>query len=216
MADVGFVDRFVPAHPESGGEAAVSSTLLMPHGTGGDETDLIYLGSKLLSGASLLSPRGKVLEHGMPRFFRRLADGVFDLEDLKLRTRELAGFIEEAKRAYRLRGNIIAVGYSNEANIAASLILLHPGILARAILFRAMVALVPDGAPNLNGTRFLLARARRDHIASPTQTLRLFEMFQTAGADVDIHWHEGCHELGQDDIDAARKWVTTPDNNRVH
>jgi phospholipase/carboxylesterase/glyoxalase family protein len=214
MADVGVVHRFVPAHPESGGEAAGSSTLLMLHGSGGDETDLIDLGSKLLPGASILSPRGKVMEHGMPRFFRRLADGVFDLEDLKLRTRELAGFIEEAKRAYRLRGNIIAVGYSNGANIAAGLILLHPGILARAILFRAMVPLVPDGAPNLNGTRVLLAR--RDHIASPTQTLRLFEVFQTAGADVDIHWHEGGHELGQDDIDAARKWVARPDNNRVH
>src|SRR5689334_24836751 len=121
MTDLGFVHRFLPAADAS------APVLLLLHGTGGDENDLIPLAQELLPGAAILGVRGKVLENGMPRFFRRLAEGVFDLQDLERRTAELAGFIENARRAYGLDGNkLIAVGYSNGANIAASLILRDP------------------------------------------------------------------------------------------
>ena len=124
-------------------------TLLMLHGTGGNEHDLLPMASELLPGAGVLSPRGKVLERGMPRFFRRLSEGVFDIEDLKQRTAELADFVAEASEHYRFDASrIIAVGFSNGANIAASLLLLKPGVLKRAVLFRAMVPLVPDPLPS--------------------------------------------------------------------
>src|SRR5580698_9864988 len=134
--NLGFIHRFIPA-----AEPDNPVTLLLLHGTGGNEQDLLSLGQALLPGAAILSPRGKVLERGMPRFFRRFAEGVFDVEDLKFRTHELARFLETAARTYRLGEKIIAVGYSNGANIAASLMLLHPQALAGAILFRVMVPL---------------------------------------------------------------------------
>src|SRR5882724_6151610 len=129
-------------------------TLLLLHGTGGNERDLIPLGHELDPNASLISPRGKILENGMPRFFRRLAEGVFDLEDLKKRTNELADFIASAAKHYKLTADqIVAVGYSNGANIAASMLLLRPEILHAAILFRAMAPLVPEKLPDLSSVR---------------------------------------------------------------
>jgi phospholipase/carboxylesterase len=137
-----FIHEFLPGSSER--------TLLLLHGTGGNERDLIPLGRELGPNASLLSPRGKVLENGMPRFFRRLAEGVFDLEDLKRRTYELADFVIAAAERYNIeRQNIAAVGYSNGANIAASMLILRPEILSGAILFRAMVPLLPDVEPDL-------------------------------------------------------------------
>src|SRR5438046_1466021 len=131
-----FIHDFVPG--------SSSRTLLLLHGTGGNERDLIPLGRELDPNAALLSPRGKVLENGMPRFFRRLAEGVFDLEDLKYRTNELADFVAAAAQHYGFASdNLIAVGYSNGANIAAAMLLLRPEILHGAVLFRAMVLLVP-------------------------------------------------------------------------
>jgi predicted esterase len=201
-ADLGFIHRFVPA-----AEPDKPVTLLLLHGTGGNEDDLTPLGQALLPGAAILSPRGKVLEHGMPRFFRRFAEGVFDEEDLKFRTLELAQFIDAAGRAYRLGGNIIAVGYSNGANIAASLMLLCPPILVGAVLFRAMVPLVPDVTPDLTGKHALLAAGRQDPIVPQSGTVKLAEMLKTAGADVSLYWHDGGHELGQDDIAAAQRSI---------
>src|SRR5262252_3779473 len=132
-----FIHEFIPG--------SSSRTLLLLHGTGGNERDLIPLGRELDSNAALLSPRGKVLEDGMPRFFRRLAEGVFDLEDLKYRTNELADFVAAAAQHYGFASNnLVAVGYSNGANIAASMLLLRPEILPIAILFRAIVPLHPD------------------------------------------------------------------------
>ena len=132
--DLGFVHRFLPPEDESG------PTLLLLHGTGGNEEDLIPLGEALAPGAAVLSPRGKVSEHGAPRFFRRLAEGVFDHEDLLFRTHELADFVEAAAEEYGFdRSKLVAVGYSNGANVAGSTILLHPGLLRAAVLFRAMV-----------------------------------------------------------------------------
>jgi predicted esterase len=137
--NLGFVHVFVPA------EKPTSPTLLMLHGTGGDERDLLPLGRELWPGAALLSVRGKVLENGVARFFRRFAEGVFDVEDLKSRTEELAQFIDATSERYEFsKKSLIAVGYSNGANIAASLILLHPHYLAAAVLFRAVVPFVPD------------------------------------------------------------------------
>src|SRR5437762_12872989 len=141
-----FIHEFVPGTSER--------TLLLLHGTGGNERDLIPLGRELDPSAALLSPRGKVLENGMPRFFRRLTEGVFDLEDLKNRTNELADFVAAAAQRYRFAANnVVAVGYSNGANIAASILLLRPEILSAAILFRAMVPLIPDTPPNLSAVR---------------------------------------------------------------
>ena len=201
-ADLGFIHRFIPAD-----EPDNPVTVLLLHGTGGNEDDLIPLGQALLPGAAILSPRGKVLEHGMPRFFRRFAEGVFDEEDLKFRSLELARFIEAAGREYRFGGNIIAVGYSNGANIAASLMLLYPPTLVGAVLFRAMVPLVPDVTPDLTGKQALLAAGRQDPIVPQSGTVKLAEMLKTAGAAVSLHWHDGGHELGQDDITVARRWI---------
>ena len=125
MTDLGFIHRYLP------GRNAAGPVLLLLHGTGGDENDLIPLGQDLLPGAAILSVRGKVLENGMPRFFRRLAEGVFDQDDLRRRTEELGQFIDSARRQYSLSENrLIAVGYSNGANIAASLILREPDRLS--------------------------------------------------------------------------------------
>ncbi|MEX2262503.1 MAG: alpha/beta hydrolase [Bryobacteraceae bacterium] len=203
MADLGFIHRFIAA-----AEDGPSVTLLLLHGTGGNEHDLLPLGQTLLPGAALLSPRGKVLENGMPRFFRRIAEGVFDVEDLKARTHELAAFIAAARREYRLTGKMIAIGYSNGANIAASLMLLHPGLLAGGILLRAMTPFVPEEPPVLQGTRVLLAAGQRDHVVPVDQTRQLAEILEQAGAEVLLHWHDGGHELAQDDMIAAQHWLT--------
>src|SRR6187401_91570 len=138
-----FIHEFLPGNS--------SRTLLLLHGTGGNERDLISLGRELDPNAALLSPRGKVLENGMPRFFRRLAEGVFDLEDLKYRTNELADFVIAAAQHYGFASdNVVAVGYSNGANIAASILLLRPQVLSAAVLFRAMVPVIPDKLPDLS------------------------------------------------------------------
>lgn len=185
-------------------------TLLLLHGTGGNERDLIPLGRELDPRATLLSPRGKVLENGMPRFFRRLAEGVFDLEDLKERTNELANFVAAAAQHYEFAADkIVAVGYSNGANIAASMLLLRPEILSAAILFRAMVPLVPETHPNLSSLRVWIGGGKFDPIVPASETRQLVELLRDAGADVTIRFLEGGHELTHHDVDAARKWLTT-------
>jgi predicted esterase len=200
---LGFIHRFIPA-PEND----PSLTLLLLHGTGGDETDLLGVGRQLATGAALLSPRGKVSENGMPRYFRRLAEGIFDLEDLRARTHELADFVEAAVQQYHLAADrIISVGFSNGANIAASVLLLRPQALAGAVLFRAMVPLVPDPMPNLHGKPVLLAAGRRDSIASPEETERLRRLLIQAGANVAVHWAQAAHGLTPADIEAARAWL---------
>jgi predicted esterase len=201
--ELGFIHRFVP--PAASGPAV---TLLLLHGTGGNEDDLLSIGAELLPGAALLSPRGKTIENGMPRFFRRLSEGVFDLEDLKLQTDSLARFIAAAAEKYGLgERKMAAVGYSNGANIAASVMLTRPKILNGAILFRPMVPFVPKTTPDLSDAALLLAGGRRDPIAGPQQTSALAGIFEAAQARVTIHWHPGGHELGQDDLVAAKQWL---------
>ena len=183
-------------------------TLLLLHGTGGNERDLIPLGRELDPNASLLSPRGKILENGMPRFFRRLAEGVFDLEDLKTRTNELADFVAAAVRHYKLDAeHIVGVGYSNGANIAASMLLLRPEIMHAAILFRAMVPLIPDKLPDLSSVHIWIGAGDQDPIVPGSETKRLAELLRRAGADVTIRFAEAAHGLTNDDVEAAHDWL---------
>ena len=197
-----FIHEFVP-----GGS---SRTLLLLHGTGGNERDLIPLGRELDPNAALLSPRGKVLENGMPRFFRRLAEGVFDLEDLQKRTHELADFLAAAAQHYGFASEkVVAVGYSNGANIAASMLLLRPEIMHRAILFRAMVPLVPETQPNLSAVRVWIGAGAHDPIIPTSETKRLAELLRGAGADVTMRYFQAGHELAPTDIESAREWLMT-------
>ena len=195
-----FVHEFIPG--------SSSRTLLLLHGTGGNEQDLLPLGRELDPDAALLSPRGKVLENGMPRFFRRLAEGVFDLEDLKFRANELADFVTAAAKQYGLAlENLVAVGYSNGANIASAMLLLRPEILATAILFRAMVPLHPDKLPNLSSARVWIGAGDQDPIVPLPETKRLAELLRRAGAHVIIHFAKAGHGLTSDDLEAARHWL---------
>ena len=185
-----------------------SRTLLLLHGTGGNERDLIPLGGELDPAASLLSPRGKVLEDGMPRFFRRLAEGVFDLDDLRTRTNELADFVSSAAKHYEIDSEkIVAVGYSNGANIAASMLLLRPEVLSAAILFRAMVPLVPERTPDLSAKRVLISEGDHDPIVSAADAGSLAGLLRSAGADVTIRFFQSGHALTPDDVDFARAWL---------
>ena len=200
---LGFVHRFAPSPVGS------ARTLLLLHGTGGDENDLFPLGSALDADAALLSPRGKVLENGMPRFFRRLAEGVFDEEDIKIRAAELAQFVADAAREYDLDvGGMVAVGFSNGANIAASLLLLHPNVLEAAVLFHPMVPLVPDAAPDLEGVHVLIAAGRRDPMVPPPETERLANLLRDANAETDVFWQDGGHTLSQDEAEHAKRWLS--------
>jgi len=203
---LGFIHRYLP--PAAGAELASSTTLLLLHGTGGDEEDLIPLGRALVPGAGLLSPRGNVLERGAPRFFHRLAEGVFDQEDLARRTEELAQFIEAAARTYELdRTGIVAVGFSNGANIAASLLLRRPGLLRGAVLLSPMIPFEPDTVPDLTGTSVFIGAGRADSIAPPAQAEHLAELLRRAGAAVMIHWEPGGHSLSDCEVEAARQWL---------
>jgi predicted esterase len=200
--DLGFVHRFEPA------TAPGAPTLLLLHGTGGDESDLLPLGRMLHPGAALLSPRGRVLERGMPRFFRRLAMGVFDEQDLIARTHELADFVGAAAVQYGVdAGNVVAAGFSNGANIAAATLLLRPGALRGAVLLRPMVPLVPPTPPALAGTRVFAASGRFDPTVPAGEPERLAALLQGAGADVTLHWSDAGHELTHGDVTAARAWL---------
>ena len=201
--DLGFVHVFVPA------KNPASPTLLLLHGTGGDERDLLTLGRELWPGAALLGVRGQVLENGMPRFFRRFAEGVFDVDDLKSRTGELAQFIDAASERYEFsKKRLIAIGYSNGANIAASLILLHPHYLTAAVLFRVMVPFVPDIIRDFSHLSVFVGAGRLDPIVPPGQVEELAATFESGGADVTISWSQAGHGLGEDDVRAAQTWLS--------
>ena len=182
-------------------------TLLLLHGTGGNEDSLLGLGAQLLPGANLLSPRGQVLEGSMPRFFRRLAEGVFDQEDLALRTRELAEFVAGAATRYHFDpAQVTAVGYSNGANIAASLLLSRPGRLRSALLFRAMVPFETEPR-GLQGTRVRLAIGRRDPIIPLENAQRLAALLREGGAEVTLDVREAGHQLEPGEVEDGRRWL---------
>jgi phospholipase/carboxylesterase len=202
MTELSFIHRFEP------GAGSGVPPLLLLHGTGGNEADLLPLGRMIAPDAPLLSPRGKVLEHGMPRFFRRLAEGVFDEADVRARAHELADFIDEARRAYGIEAPV-ALGYSNGANIAAAVMLLRPDTLAGAILLRAMVPLADAGARagSLAGKRALLLSGSFDPIAPPANAARLKAILDAAGASVEHRTLPAGHRLSQQDITIARDWL---------
>jgi phospholipase/carboxylesterase len=184
-------------------------TLLLLHGTGGDEHDLVGLGRQLMSDAALLSPRGKVLENGMPRFFRRLAVGQLDIPDLLARTDELAEFVSAAAAAYeRDPQRVVAVGFSNGANIAASLLLRRPGVLRGAALLRAMLPYEPERSSDLTGTDVLIAAGETDPYSPADQVRRLAEILERAGASVTTSVEAGAgHGLTQNDLRRLSAWI---------
>ena len=198
---VEMIHRFVP------GASLTAPTILALHGTGGDENDLIPLARMVSADSAVLSPRGRVLENGMPRFFRRLAEGVFDLQDLELRTTELASFLAAAAKQYAFDpARVVALGYSNGANIAASLLLARPGVLTGGILLRAMVPFEPPTVPALRGTRVLLSAGRQDSMVPQAQTTRLAELLQQGGADVTLSWFDAGHALLPREMEQAARW----------
>jgi phospholipase/carboxylesterase len=195
-----FIHEFVPG--------SSGRTLLLLHGTGGNEHDLIPLGRTLDPAANLLSPRDKVLENGMPRFFRRLAEGVFDLQDLKRRTHELADFVAAAAQHYGFNSHqVVAVGYSNGANVAAGLLLLWPETLRAAVLFRPMVPLEPERRPDLAGVQVRIAAGNHDSIVPTAETQRLVTLLRGAGADVAVCFANAGHGLIPAEIEAATRWL---------
>jgi phospholipase/carboxylesterase len=180
--------------------------LLLLHGTGGDENDLLPLGRMVAPGAALLSPRGKVLEGGMPRFFRRLAEGVFDEQDLRRRAQELADFVEEARNAYGLEAPV-ALGFSNGANIASALLLLRPAALAGAALLRPMLPFADPPKADLAGKPVLILSGSMDPIAPPSHAPRLLKLFEEAGAVVRSESLPAGHGLSQADVTIAKAWI---------
>ena len=195
-----FVYRFEPA------EGAGAPPLLLLHGTGGDESDLLDLGRMLSPDSALLSPRGRVLENGMPRFFRRLAEGVFDEDDVRRRAVELADFVDAMRRRLGI-GAPVAVGYSNGANIAAAMMLLRPGTLSGAALLRAMVPLSDPPPADLDGVPVLIASGQIDPIVPSSNSAKLAEMLLGAGADVSYRTLPVGHQLSRADLVLTREWL---------
>jgi phospholipase/carboxylesterase len=194
--------------PDGAGAPERYPTLLLLHGTGGDEDDLIPLGRALLPGAGLLSPRGQVLEHGAARFFRRHAEGVFDLDDLARRTDDLARFIDAAATVYKFeRSNVIGVGFSNGANIAGSLLLKRGAVMRAAILFSPMVPFEPSPTPHLDGVDVFIGAGRMDPMVPAIQVKRLEELMISAGARVTTHWEMAGHTLTANEVAVATEWL---------
>ncbi len=182
-------------------------TLLLLHGTGGTENDLLPLAEIISPSSNVLSVRGNVLEHGMPRFFRRLAEGVFDEEDLVFRTKELHGFLAEAAEKYDFdRSNVVAIGYSNGANIAGSLLFHYENALKGAILHHPMVPRRGIPLPLLTGTPIFISAGTNDPICAPQETTDLEKLLSEAGASVQVHWENFGHQLTRSEVEAAKRW----------
>jgi len=182
-------------------------TLLLLHGTGGNEHDLLPLSEIIDKDANVLSVRGNVLENGMPRFFKRLAEGIFDEEDLIFRTKELNEFLDEAAEKYEFdRKNITAVGYSNGANIAASLLFHYQDALNAAILHHPMVPRRGIELPNLEGKRVFIAAGTNDPICPAVESEELNELLEKASAEVELHWENNGHQLTINEVNTAAAW----------
>lgn len=194
-----YVHRWIPGSEQ---------VALVLHGTGGNEDDLLPLAAMLLPGASVLTLRGNVLEGTMPRFFRRLAEGVFDERDLAFRTSQLAAFIRAAAAAYHFDlANLAAIGFSNGANIAANVLLHHPGLIRRSVLYRAMLPSETTPERNAAGTRVYLGAGRRDPIVPQANVERLAALLRDSGAEVTLDWRNAGHGLTGEDVDSAKRWL---------
>jgi phospholipase/carboxylesterase len=201
--DLGFIHRFVPAK-----DAGSDETLLVLHGTGGDENDLIGIGQAIAPGAAILSPRGNVLENGAPRFFRRLAEGVFDPKEVRSRAEELARFIRAAVITYGLGpARVYALGYSNGANVASTVMLVEPEVLQASILLRPMLVYEPIEKNDLDGSAVLISAGRMDPIVPTESVERLVELFESAHADVTLKWQLAGHSLVPSEVREAADWL---------
>ncbi|MEF2247490.1 MULTISPECIES: alpha/beta hydrolase [unclassified Paenibacillus] len=189
------------------GSSKDAPVLLLLHGTGGNEHDLLGLAELISPQSSVLSVRGNVLENGMPRFFRRLSEGVFDLEDLLYRTQELNSFLEEAAAQYSFdRSNMVAVGYSNGANIAASMLFIYKDALRGAVLHHPMVPLRDRILPDMTSLPVFIGAGDNDPICTPKETKDLTQLLENAGASVHVHWESAGHRLTQTEVQAAAAW----------
>ena len=199
--DFGFIHRFVPGDEPSVG------TLLVLHGTGGNENDLIGIGQAIAPGAAILSPRGNVLESGAPRFFKRIAEGVFDPKEVRSRGEELARFIRAAAITYGLdTSRIFALGYSNGANIASTVMLIEPGTIQASILLRPMVVYEPAEKPDLSGSSVFISAGRMDPIVPTVSVEQLAHLFRSANADVTLKWQLAAHNLVPSEVREAAEW----------
>jgi phospholipase/carboxylesterase len=201
--DLGFVHRFLPSeHPTS------RDTMLVLHGTGGDENDLVSLGQTISPGAAILSPRGNVLENGAPRFFKRLAEGVFDPQEVRSRAEEMARFIEAATARYALDPErIFALGYSNGANAASTVMFIRPGLIKGAILLRPMLVYEPETSVDLSGSSVFISAGRMDPIVPTESVERLVELFRSARAKVTLKWQMVGHNLVPSEVSEAASWL---------
>jgi phospholipase/carboxylesterase len=201
--DIGFIHRFVPAEDKTSAE-----TLVVLHGTGGDENDLIGIGQATAPGAAILSPRGNVLENGAPRFFRRLAEGVFDPKEVHSRGDELSRFIRAAISRYGLNPErVFALGYSNGANIASTVMFIDPELLRGAIMFRPMMVFEPDERPDLSTAGVFISAGRMDPIVPVKSVERLVELFEASRAEVTLKWQLAGHNLLPSEIRDATNWL---------
>ena len=204
MSDnLGFIHRFVPAD-----DPASAETLVVLHGTGGDENDLVEIGQAIAPGAAILSPRGKVLENGAPRFFKRLAEGVFDPNEVRARGEELSRFIRAAVAKYGLDpARVFAFGYSNGANAASTAMFIDPGLFQGAILFRPMLVFEPDDPPDLSGSSVLISAGRTDPIVPTNSVDRLVELLKSSRAEVTLKWQLAGHNLAPSEVREAADWL---------
>jgi predicted esterase len=201
--DLSFIHRFVPAEDQASGE-----TLLVLHGTGGNENDLVGIGQTIAPGAAILSPRGKVLENGAPRFFKRLAEGVFDPKEVRSRAEELARFIRVAITKYGLDASrIYALGYSNGANIASTVMFIQPGLLQGAVLFRPMLVYEPEEMADLSGAGVFISAGRIDPIVPVKSVERLVDLFESSHAEVTLKWQSAGHNLVPSEVREASDWL---------
>jgi predicted esterase len=201
--DIGFIHRFVPAEDKTSAE-----TLVVLHGTGGDENDLIGIGQAIAPGAAILSPRGSVLENGAPRFFKRLAEGVFDPKEVHSRGDELSRFIRAAISRYGLNPErVFALGYSNGANIASTVMFIDPDLLRGAIMFRPMMVFEPDERPDLSTAGVFISAGRMDPIVPVKSIERLVELFEASRAEVTLKWQLAGHNLLPSEVRDATEWL---------
>jgi phospholipase/carboxylesterase len=192
------------------GKAGDPRTLLMLHGTGGDEVSFAGLGPVLAPGAAVVSVRGNVDEHGISRFFRRLAEGVYDMADLGFRTRALESFVEAVIQNYKIeQDHLIGVGYSNGANILANLLFQSPLLLAAAVLMHPLIPFTPQDQPGLAGRRLLITAGERDPICPPAMTRALYDYFERQGTAAQLVFHPGGHELQESELGAIRSFVAS-------
>ena len=201
--DLGFIHRFVPAKDSTSGE-----TLIVLHGTGGNENDLVGIGQTIAPGAAILSPRGKVLENGAPRFFKRLAEGEFDPKEVRARAEELARFIRAAIAKYDLDATrIYALGYSNGANIASTVMFIEPRLLQGAVFFRPMLVYEPEERGDLSGSSVFMSAGRMDPIVLVSSVEKLAELFESSHAEVTLKWQLAGHNLVPSEVREAADWL---------